>query len=143
MDLEIFIAIGGLHCRHGGLLNKRKFAHIVCIKMAVNSPRRKILLFHTTNMVAMTSHAINLYHNDITLVCSYNRRLYYRLGTHFCLFEILENYYFKFSLLGHDAQFLHMRFATNSYSPIQTSLKNIQIRRTAISSYLGKILRPN
>ena len=40
--------------------NKRKFAHIVCIKMEVNSQRRKILLFQTTNMAAMTSCAINL-----------------------------------------------------------------------------------
>ena len=52
-------ALGGLHCRHIGGKNKRKFAHVVCIKMEVNSQRRKILLFHTTNMAAMTSHAIN------------------------------------------------------------------------------------
>ena len=50
-------AIGGLHCRHVGGQNKRTFAHIVCIKIVVNSPRRKILLFLSTNMVAMTSHA--------------------------------------------------------------------------------------
>ena len=49
--------IGGLHCRHVGWQNKRKFAHAVCIKMAVNSQRRKILLFLSTNMAAMTSHA--------------------------------------------------------------------------------------
>ena len=36
---------------------KNKFVHIVCIKMAVNSKRRKILLFLSTNMAAMTSHA--------------------------------------------------------------------------------------
>ena len=34
--------------------NKRKFAHIVCIKMEVNPQRRKILLFHTKNIAAMT-----------------------------------------------------------------------------------------
>ena len=49
--------IGGFHCRHVGGQNKRKFVHIVCIKMALNSPRRKILLFLSTNMAAMTSHA--------------------------------------------------------------------------------------
>ena len=49
--------IGGLHCRHVGGQNKRKFVHIVCIKMKVNSQRRKILLFLSTNMAAMTSHA--------------------------------------------------------------------------------------
>ena len=49
--------IYALHCRHAVGQNKRKFAHIVCIKMAVNSPRRKILLFLSTNMAAMTSHA--------------------------------------------------------------------------------------
>ena len=36
--------IGGLHCRHVGGQNKRKFAHIICIKMAVNSQRRKNLI---------------------------------------------------------------------------------------------------
>ena len=49
--------IGGFHCRHVGGQNKRKFVHIVCIKMEVNSQRRKILLFLSTNMAAMTSHA--------------------------------------------------------------------------------------
>ena len=48
-----YLWIGGL-CQ-----NKRKFAHIVCIKMEVNSQRRKIL-FLTANMVAMTSRTINL-----------------------------------------------------------------------------------
>ena len=46
--------IGGLNYRQVGGKNKRKFAHIVCIKMEVNSQRRKILLFHTTNMAVMT-----------------------------------------------------------------------------------------
>ena len=45
-------SIGGLHCRH-----VRKFVHIICIKMEVNSQRRKILLFLSTNMATMTSHA--------------------------------------------------------------------------------------
>ena len=49
--------IDGFHCRHVGGQNKRKFVHIVCIKIEVNSHRRKILLFLSTNMAAMTSHA--------------------------------------------------------------------------------------
>ena len=64
-------AIDGLHCRHVGGQNKRKFAHIVCIKMAVNYPRRKILFFLSTNMVAMTSHAnpiIRLMLNNIAIL---------------------------------------------------------------------------
>ena len=51
------ITLGGLHCRHVGGQNKRKFVHIVGIKMEVYSQRRKILLFLSTNMAAMTSHA--------------------------------------------------------------------------------------
>ena len=35
-----FFDIGGLHCRYVGVQNKRKFVHIVCIKMAVKSQRR-------------------------------------------------------------------------------------------------------
>ena len=51
------VCIGGWHCRHvGGQKNKSKFARKVCIKLAFNSPRRKILLFLSTNMAAMTSH---------------------------------------------------------------------------------------
>ena len=34
--------IGGLHCCHVGGQNKRKFAHIVCIKMEVNYQRKKM-----------------------------------------------------------------------------------------------------
>ena len=49
--------IGGLHCRHVGVQNKRKFVHIVRVKMEVYSQKRKILLFLYTNMAAMTSHA--------------------------------------------------------------------------------------
>ena len=55
----LYIIIGGLHCRHVGVQSKRKFVHIVCIKMEVNSQRRKILLFLNTNMAAMTSQSIN------------------------------------------------------------------------------------
>ena len=43
------IHIGGLHCRHIGVQNKRKFVHIVCMKMEVT--------FLYTNVAAMTSHA--------------------------------------------------------------------------------------
>ena len=53
--------IGGLHYHHVGVQNKRKFVHIVCTKMKVNSQRRKILLFLSTNMAAMTSHANHQY----------------------------------------------------------------------------------
>ena len=53
--------IGGLHCRHVGGKNKRKFAYIVYIRIEVNSQRRKILLFLFTNMVAMTSQVIIQY----------------------------------------------------------------------------------
>ena len=51
------LGIGGFHCRHVGGQNKRKFVHVVCIKIEVNSQRRKILLFLSTNMAAMTSRA--------------------------------------------------------------------------------------
>ena len=51
------INISGLHCRHAGVQNKRKYDHIICIKMEVNSQRRKILLFLYTNMAAITSNA--------------------------------------------------------------------------------------
>ena len=68
-----FLAIGGLHCRHVGGQNKRKFAHKVCIKIAVNSQRRKILLFLSTNMAAMTSHANHQFfqntQNELEKVC--------------------------------------------------------------------------
>ena len=53
--------IDGLHCRHVGGQNKRKFAHVICIKTAVNSQRRKILLFLSTNMAAMASHKNDQY----------------------------------------------------------------------------------
>ena len=36
---------------------QKKIFHVVCIKIEVNSHRRKILLFLSTNMAAMTSHA--------------------------------------------------------------------------------------
>ena len=49
--------IDGLHCRHVGVQNKRKFVGIVSIKIEVNSQRRKILMFLYTNMATMTSHA--------------------------------------------------------------------------------------
>ena len=55
------LGIGGLHCRHVGGKNKRKFAHIIYIIMEVKTQRRKILLFLSTNMAAMTSHAILQY----------------------------------------------------------------------------------
>ena len=51
------VTIGGFHCHHVGGQNKRKFVYVVCIKIEVNSHRRKILLFLYTNMAAMTSHA--------------------------------------------------------------------------------------
>ena len=58
IDLHQFLElIDGLYCRRNiGGQNKRKFAYIVCIKMVVNSRGRKILLFLSTNMAAMTSH---------------------------------------------------------------------------------------
>ena len=56
-----FCPIGGLHCRHVGVQNKRKFVPIVCIKIEVNSQRRKISLFLYTNMAAMMSHANHQY----------------------------------------------------------------------------------
>ena len=49
--------IRGLHRPHVGGQNKRKFVYKVCIKMAGNSHRRKISLFLSTNMTAMTSQA--------------------------------------------------------------------------------------
>ena len=60
---SMLLSIGGSHCRHMhvGVQNKRKFVHIVCIKMEVKSQRRKILLFMYTNMAAMTSHANHQY----------------------------------------------------------------------------------
>ena len=51
------VSIGGLHCRHVGGQNKRKFAHKVCTEMVVNSQGRKIFFFLSTIMAAMTSHA--------------------------------------------------------------------------------------
>ena len=48
-------SIGGFHCHHVGGQNKRKFVHIVCIKIEVNSHRRKILLFLSTNMAALNT----------------------------------------------------------------------------------------
>ena len=52
-----------MDCIVAMLVDKKKenFAHIVCIKMAVNSPRRKILLLLSTNMTAMTLHGILQY----------------------------------------------------------------------------------
>ena len=62
MNLTIqSLTIGGFHCRHIGGQNKRKFVHVVCIKIEVISHRRKILLFLSTNMAAMTSHANHQY----------------------------------------------------------------------------------
>ena len=55
--LMLAVCIGGLHRRHVDGQNKGKFVHKVCIKMAGNSPRRKISLFLPNNMAAMTSHA--------------------------------------------------------------------------------------
>ena len=56
---EGFNAIRGMDYMTAILVDKAKeFTHIVCIKMVVNSQRRKILLFLSTNMAAMTSHAI-------------------------------------------------------------------------------------
>ena len=63
----MYSLIVGLHCNHVGGQNKRKFAHIVCIKMEVNTQRRKILLFLSTNMAAMTSHAIHQYNASINV----------------------------------------------------------------------------
>ena len=54
-------SIGGLHRRHVGGQNKTKFVLKVCIKMEVNSQRRKISLLLPTNMAAMTSHANHQY----------------------------------------------------------------------------------
>ena len=53
---NVLVSFGGLQFRRVGGQNKRKFAHLFCIKMAVNFQRRKILLFLSTNMAAMTSH---------------------------------------------------------------------------------------
>ena len=61
--------IDGFHCRHAGGQNKRKFVHKVCIIMKVNSQRRKMVLFLSTNMAAMTSHANHQYGD--TLLCEF------------------------------------------------------------------------
>ena len=55
--VNLVLYIGGLSCRHLGGKNKRNFVHKVCIKMAMNSQRRKILLFLSTIMATVTSHA--------------------------------------------------------------------------------------
>ena len=52
---------GGLLCCHVGVQNKRKFVHVVCIKIGVNLQRRKIILSLYTNMAAMTSHTNHQY----------------------------------------------------------------------------------
>ena len=57
LDVIPNLSVDGLHRRHVGGQNKRNFVLIVCIKIEVNSQRRKILLFMYTNMAAMTSHA--------------------------------------------------------------------------------------
>ena len=44
-------------------LKERDIAHIVCKKMEVNSQRRNILLFHSTNMATMMAHANSLDQN--------------------------------------------------------------------------------
>ena len=41
LDASTIDSVGGLHCRHAGVQNKRKFVHIVCIKMEVKSQRTK------------------------------------------------------------------------------------------------------
>ena len=38
--------IGGLCCRHVGVQNKRKFAHIVCIKMELSEEKNLIVPVH-------------------------------------------------------------------------------------------------
>ena len=58
---KIHLFLLGLHWRHIGGQNKRKFVHLVCIKMEVNSQRRKMLFFLSTNMAAMTSPANHQY----------------------------------------------------------------------------------
>ena len=55
--ISIGAHIGGLHCRHVGGQNKRKFVHKVYIKIEVNSQRKKFSLFLSTKMATMTSHA--------------------------------------------------------------------------------------
>ena len=45
MQVSKFFDIGGLHCCYVGVQNKRKFVHIVCIKMAVLTvPEEKYLI---------------------------------------------------------------------------------------------------
>ena len=51
--------MGGLHCCHVGVQNKRKFVHIVCIKMELSPRGEKLFLY--TNMAAMTSHVNHQY----------------------------------------------------------------------------------
>ena len=46
----------------GAMLVVKTKENLVCIKMEVKSQRRKIL-FHTTNMAAMTKLALNLLEN--------------------------------------------------------------------------------
>ena len=59
--------IGRLHCRHVGGQNKRKFVHKVCIKMAVNSQMRKILLFLFTNMAVTGKPSIASFFQDFEI----------------------------------------------------------------------------
>ena len=63
--LQLPESVGGFHSRLVGGQNKRKFVHIVCRTMTINSQRRKILLFLSTNMAAMTSLA----NNQLYLYC--------------------------------------------------------------------------
>ena len=53
----LVLCIGGLHCRHVGVQNKRTVVHIVCLKFEVNSKRREVLSFLYTNMAAMMPYA--------------------------------------------------------------------------------------
>ena len=62
--------IGGLHCCHVGGQNKRKFVYIVCIKMKVNSQRRKIVF------VPVHQHG----HHDLT----YNTSIIQNDGGNHC-----------------------------------------------------------
>ena len=39
LKLYGFHCVGGMHCCHVGVQNKRKFVHVVCIKIKVNSQR--------------------------------------------------------------------------------------------------------
>ena len=65
VSLQLPESVGGFHSRLVGGQNKRKFVHIVCRTMTINSQRTKILLFLSTNMAAMTSHA----NNQLYLYC--------------------------------------------------------------------------